>query len=410
MIRLAAAFLTTLLAAQPPAELIETMKKQSYFILVEHSLGGKTAGGTGSGFPLDENHLATNYHVCCGAPPGARTVIAVPLSEKEAVAAQPVLVSAAKDLAILKLEKPLKGPIPELAPRKLLREGQEVWAAGFPGASLRLGDKKAALVPSISKGVISKFLSMPVARELPPVEHIQMTAAVNPGNSGGPLFDECGRVAGVVVAKSTTSIGNTRTFAEGVNLAVQIDELLPELDRLKIPYRAATGACAAGGVSAFPYLQIGTFLAAAGALFVSLNRRTRDSVSQAARRLTRRVPPPPGPAPTQAPGAVRNLYLRGVSGPYAGQRIPLSSKPCVLGRDPQVANLVFPPDSPHISKRHCQVSCDESGRVLIEDSWSSNGTFTASGTRLASGQAREFRAGDRFYLGKPDVMFEVVSE
>jgi hypothetical protein len=391
------------LAAEPPAELIEAMKKQARFIVVQISLGRQSGAGTGSGFPVDSQHLVTNFHVCCRVPKGAKTLIAVPVSETEMLAAQPVLVSAAKDLAILKLEKPLPGPVPELAPRKLLHEGQEVWAAGFPGASMRLGDRKAALDPSISKGVISKFLSMPVAKDLPPVDHVQMTAAVNPGNSGGPLFDECGRVAGVVVAKATTSMGATQTFAEGVNLAVQIDELLPELDRLKIPYRTASNACAVAGTSPFPLMQIGTFLAAAGALFVSLHKRTRSSVTQAARRLTQRVPAPP-------PAAAPKLYLRGVSGPYAGQRIPLSTKPCILGRDPQVANLVFPADSPHISKRHCQVYCDASGRAWIEDSWSSNGTFTAAGSRIVSGKAQELRKGERFYLGKPDASFEVIAE
>jgi predicted component of type VI protein secretion system len=102
--------------------------------------------------------------------------------------------------------------------------------------------------------------------------------------------------------------------------------------------------------------------------------------------------------------------LVGLSGTYAGQKIPLSAKPCVLGRDPSVANLVFPGDAQHVSKRHCQVSCDASGRVLLEDSWSSNGTFTASGQRLASGQARELKPGDRFYVGSQGNMFEVVAE
>ena len=119
-----------------------------------------------------------------------------------------------------------------------------MWAIGFPGASLRVGDKASAFVPSISKGIISKFMSAPSrVKDAPPVNRIQMTAAVNSGNSGGPLFDECGRVSGVVVAKALTSIGGGQTFAEGINLSIQIDELLPELDKLKIPYTAATEAC-----------------------------------------------------------------------------------------------------------------------------------------------------------------------
>lgn len=197
-------------------------------------------------------------------------------------------------------------------------------------------------------------------------------------------------------------------FAEGVNLAVMIDELLPELDKAKIPYAAATGACAVasgsgGGLGA---LQIATFVTAAMALFVALNKRTRTAVTQATKRLT-------GPSglraapPAAQPVAGRKMALRCVSGPFAGQKIPLSAKPC---RDPAIANLVFPHDATQVSKKHCQLTCDASGRVLLEDSWSSNGTFTGSGERVTAGRAREVKAGERFYLGSQSNLFEVVAE
>ncbi|MFN7922626.1 MAG: trypsin-like peptidase domain-containing protein [Bryobacteraceae bacterium] len=395
------------LAAEPP---IEQMKQDALLIAVQHTLGGKSASGSGSGFPVDEKHLVTNWHVCCDAAPKAQTTILVVLSDKEVATAKPILISAAKDLAILELDKPHHRAIPALAPVRLLKEGQDVWASGYPGASLRVGDAKAAIVPSISKGIVSKFFAMPVAQDLPPVSHIQVTAAVNPGNSGGPLFDECGNVAGIVVAKAMASLGKTQTFAEGVNLAIQVDELTPELDRLGIRY--TTGSACSAGAMPMPLVQYGALGAAVAALLVSLNKRTRQTVTASARRFTQRTAPmpPPSPSPMPAPAPVRRMMLRGVSGPYAGQLIPLSAKPCVLGRDPQVANLVFPADSPHISKRHCQVTLDASGRIVIEDSWSSNGTFTGAGQRVAAGQSRELKPGDRFYLGSPDNSFEVVSE
>jgi pSer/pThr/pTyr-binding forkhead associated (FHA) protein len=75
-----------------------------------------------------------------------------------------------------------------------------------------------------------------------------------------------------------------------------------------------------------------------------------------------------------------------------------------------VANLVFPQDSQHVSKRHCQLIKDAvSGRVWIEDLWSSNGTFLGGGQRLSSGGKQELRPGDRFFLGNKENLFEITS-
>jgi hypothetical protein len=390
-------------AAAPP---IDRMKKQAFLIVVEFTASGKSGGGTGSGFPIDPTHVVTNFHVCCNAPAGAKTDIAVAVSEKETIKVVNSYAFQGKDLAILELEKPVSVAPVTLATRQYLQEGQDVWAVGFPGASLRVGDLASAFVPSISKGIISKFMSAPSkVKDAPPVKRIQMTAAVNSGNSGGPLFDECGRVSGVVVAKALTSLGENQTFAEGINLSIQIDELVPELDKLKIRYTAAQEVCtpAGGSESRLSLVQVATLLTAAAALFLALNKRTRTAITQ---KLTHHTPPPrPVPA-----GPPKRMMLHGVSGTFAGQKIPLSAKPCVLGRDATVSNLVFPNNAEHVSKRHCQITCDSAGRILLEDSWSSNGTFTAAGLRLTSGQARELRPGDRFHVGSHDNTFEVIAE
>ena len=397
-----------------PAPPIDMMKNQAFLIAVAHTVQGKKSSGTGSGFPIDAKHIITNYHVCCEAPEGAKTDILVVVSEKEVYTVVKVYASDNKDIGILELDTPLKTPPVALVTRDHLKEGQDVWAVGFPGASMRVGDEAAAFVPSISKGIVSKFFSTPPrVKDGQPVSHIQMTTAVNSGNSGGPLFDECGRVVGIVVAKALTSLGGGKAFAEGVNLAITIDELLPELDKLKITYTRASEACEMGSSqsgSGFSGIQIATLLTAAAALFIAVNKRTRTAVTQATRRLTHSTPPPVTPSPLPPPVTPKRMVLVGVSGTYAGQRIPLSSKPCVLGRDPSVANLVFPNGAEHVSKRHCQLTCDATGRVMLEDSWSSNGTFTAAGQRLSAGQPRELRPGDRFYLGSAANTFEVVTE
>ncbi len=400
-----------LIAPMPAAPVVETMKSQAVFIVAEYAMDGKKGASLGSGFPVDPTHVVTNAHVCCPIKPGPDLKIAVILSEKEAIFVTKVLGAGHKDLAILELEKPLSITPPARAPRKLLTEGQDLWVVGFPGASRNVSDAAGALVPSISKGILSKFLSKPGdAKDEPPVNHIQTTAAVNSGNSGGPMFDACGRVAGVIVSKALTALDKNRAFAEGVNLAIAIDELIVELDRLKIPYTAASDACAPAAESssgAISLTQGATFALAAIALFASFNKRARKAVTNATIRLGYR-PAAPRPAPAHA--ASKRMMLRCVAGPFAGQKIPLSSKPCVIGRDAAVSNLVFPHDATQVSKRHCQLTCDAGGEVILEDSWSSNGTFTASGQRIAAGQGHQLQAGEKFYLGSRENLFEVVAE
>ena len=399
-----------LIAPAPAAPVIEKMKSQAVFIVAEYASEGKKGASLGSGFPVDATHVITNAHVCCPIKPGPDLKIAIIVSEKEAVFVTKVLGAGYKDLAILELEKPLSITPPALAPRKLLTEGQDLWVVGFPGASRNVSDAAGALVPSISKGILSKFLSSPGStKDEPPVNHIQTTAAVNSGNSGGPMFDGCGRVAGVVVSKALVSLDKKKAFAEGVNLAIAIDELIVELDRLKIPYTAASDACAPASETssgAISLTQGVTVALAAMALFVSFNKRARTAVTNAATiRLGFRAA-----TPRPAHAAPKRMMLRCVAGPFAGQKIPLSSKPCVIGRDAAVANLVFPHDAVQVSKRHCQLTCDAQGEVSLEDSWSSNGTFTGSGQRIAAGQRCKLQAGEKFYLGSRDNLFEVVAE
>lgn len=376
---------------------IEAMKQQAVMIVAAAKVDGKLIGGTGSGFPVDDRHIVTNWHVCCAFPPQAESIVRVVFGQKDIAPARVLWSAPQLDLALIELEKPHARPPVTLAVRKFLKEGQDVWAIGFPGASPQQIDDQGVLTPTISRGIVSKFAEFPRVENGPRVGHIQMTAAVNPGNSGGPLFDECGQVAGINVSKATAKVDNNVTFAEGINLSIVPDELLPEMDRRGIKYKTATAACAVAGAAPGVWAmrtQVATLAIALAALGLSLQRRIRARISQ---RLS--------PAPT-VPTAPAAAQLRGLSGLYAGQSIPLSARPCILGRDPAAAQLVFTADSTHVSKRHCQLRVDQ-GRILLSDAGSSNGTFLADGQRLAAGREIELRPGDRFYLGNRDNLFEV---
>lgn len=76
---------------------------------------------------------------------------------------------------------------------------------------------------------------------------------------------------------------------------------------------------------------------------------------------------------------IEQFELAGIAGEYQGQRIPLSTKPLVLGKDHRKAGLVL--SNPLISRSHCHIFVAD-GRVYIKDLESSNGTWINDEKRL----------------------------
>jgi S1-C subfamily serine protease len=70
---------------------------------------------------------------------------------------------------------------------------------------------------------------------------LQISAAIQPGNSGGPLFDLSGQVAGVVVAKlnAIRMIKETGQLTENINFAIKTGALRDFLDNSVVPYQTA---------------------------------------------------------------------------------------------------------------------------------------------------------------------------
>lgn len=423
------------LDAETPIEQMKQSTVRIHIAVFDPSRNQGGIIGSGSGFVIGDRHIATNWHVCCSPLPRElarfRTALIVSTDKDHQLQAQVKWRSAEKDLAILETDKPLERTPVRFAGRKSLKETLTVWAIGFPGAADRAGGEEGIFIPTITEGKISRFIAGSFQSEGTATRIIQHTAATNPGNSGGPLFDDCGRVIGVNRAKSLTTVitANGRTervpMGDDINWSVETAELLPELSRFNISQDSTDEACVAEPpvvVSQAQPLsqwmvggQVVSFGAAAAALLLAMNRRVRTTVTQ---KVTQRFhshrgsqaptqPKPPSPQQARPVAGMRRASLRGVAGAYAGTSIELDST-CTLGRDPQLANLVFPNESAQVSKRHCEVRFDAAaGKFYLQDTWSSNGTFLASGQRVAAGSAVELRPGDRFYLGTPDNMFEV---
>jgi hypothetical protein len=118
----------------------------------------------------------------------------------------------------------------------------------------------------------------------------------------------------------------------------------------------------------------------------------------------------PAAGVTMAKSTAPRPVIKGVSGQFAGQTFELVNGSLVIGRDPRIAQVVFPQNNEEISRKHCTINYDQSSnKFTLEDS-SSNGTFLASDQKLESGKPYHLNAGDRFYLVEKKETFEVQME
>ncbi len=205
---------------------------------------------TGSGFAIASNIVVTNLHVVEGSTPGKLYVVNRKLGrpvDAEVIARTPNHEFGKPDFAVLRLKE---GSLPPLALSPTADRLLPVVAVGFPGFVTGVGDDfqrllkgEAGAMPAahFTSGEVSGVQQMQGA---PVVIH---TAAINRGNSGGPLADRCGRIVGV-----NTFIRTDRETAYRADYALPAVTLLTFLGQNNIPVRSEDNACtpAAPGASA----------------------------------------------------------------------------------------------------------------------------------------------------------------
>jgi S1-C subfamily serine protease len=187
--------------------------------------------GTGSGFIWDEQgHIVTNFHVLEDA---SRAQVMLP--DQSIHSATFVGAAEDKDLAVLKINAPAGKllPIP-IGTSKDLQVGQKAFAIGNP----------FGLDQTLTTGVVSGLGREIRARNGRTIDGvIQTDAAVNPGNSGGPLLDSAGRLIGV-----NTAIYSPSGASAGIGFAIPVDtvnRIVPQLIREGRIVRAGFGVAIA---------------------------------------------------------------------------------------------------------------------------------------------------------------------
>lgn len=163
---------------------------------------------TGSGCAVTEKELVTCFHVVDGA-----TNLEIRTAQGISLPARLTKHSKELDWAILSVESSTFSPV-SIADDSQLRLGDKVYVLGFPSSSI-LGRSLKYADGSISDTTDNKML--------------QMSVPIQPGNSGGPLFNEYGQLVGIV----TSTIDPLNFYLEtggampqNINFALRINTVI----------------------------------------------------------------------------------------------------------------------------------------------------------------------------------------
>ncbi len=177
----------------------------------------KGHASSGTGFIVKPGIVVTNFHVIGEEFISSLEVRfpSAPANQQGPFPAELLFEDPKRDLAFLAVSTDLAAM--DVAPSYAFKKGEDITVIGNPG----LGDE-VVLENAISRGVMSS------KTVVDGMNYLQMNMAVNPGNSGGPVFDSTGRVIGVVTLKSTK--------AEAMAFCVPAEDLHTALAKVGSPH------------------------------------------------------------------------------------------------------------------------------------------------------------------------------
>lgn len=163
---------------------------------------------SGSGFIIStDGYIVTNYHVISYAVTDGYS-LTVKTHDSKSYPAKVVGYDQDNDLAVIKIEATGLSAV-SLGTNKNMKVGDQVFAVGNP-----LGE----LTYTMTTGIVSALNRQITEEDGSSIDMFQIDAAVNPGNSGGPVYNAKGEVIGIVSAKYSS------TGVEGLGFAIPIDD------------------------------------------------------------------------------------------------------------------------------------------------------------------------------------------
>lgn len=164
---------------------------------------------SGSGFIITEDgYILTNYHVISYAAQG-NYAITVMTYDGTSYTAKIVGVDSSNDIAVLKIDATELTPV-TFGDSDEMSVGDTVYAVGNPLGELQF-TMTTGHVSALDRTITTDEGSVPI-------NMFQIDAAVNSGNSGGPVYNDAGQVIGIVTAKYSS------TGVEGLGFAIPIND------------------------------------------------------------------------------------------------------------------------------------------------------------------------------------------
>ena len=329
---------------------------------------------TGSSFPISKDIFVTNFHVIEDSKFSkdykTKALVGVINGSYQTIETKLLVSDEKRDLAIIQIIGLDKRPLNLLSGLEdnQIRDSisdRVVYSIGFPGSSDMMQEGKITqnnIVPTSKRGIISKFTKFVIdSNSNREIAMIETDATVNGGNSGGPLIDECGRVAGINEMKIISS------DIDNVYYAIRVDELIALLDESGIEYNKESGLCGEDR-DKYLYISIGLLALLIGLMvYLWLNRK-------------------------------REFYLKGVV--EGAKSIRLESKELIIGRsfsaDITISNEM-------LSKEHLAIKIS-GNRVIVTDLGSTNGSYI-DGKKIEPRESVVLTKGSKLILGSEEVVY-----
>lgn len=191
------------------------------------SAGTQPVSGSGTGFSITAGGFAvTNAHVV-----SACKNLSARLREGEFASLSVIALDRESDLALLKLITGRTSRHAQFRAGVPIRQGEQIVTYGYPLAGA------LASQGNLSTGVVSALAGL-----LDDTREIQISAPVQPGNSGGPVLDSSGYVIGMVTSKlnAIRTAKITGDIPQNVNFAIKASILVNFLDANSVTYESKT--------------------------------------------------------------------------------------------------------------------------------------------------------------------------